>query len=59
MPEPEGVKHMLEMDKDLPPKIAEVAAKQGEDPEKTCLKIQQLRDMIYGELRALYVKKLK
>nr|XP_019554552.2 alpha-tocopherol transfer protein-like isoform X1 [Aedes albopictus] len=47
MPEPEGVKHMLEMDKDLPPKIAEVAAKQGEDPEKTCLKIQQLRDMIY------------
>lgn len=41
---------MLEMDKELPPKIAEVAAKQGEDPEKTCLKIQQLRDMIYGEL---------
>lgn len=50
MPEPEGVKHMLEMDRELPPKILEVACKQGEDPEKTCQKVQELRDMIYGWL---------
>ncbi|XP_055597104.1 clavesin-1-like isoform X2 [Uranotaenia lowii] len=47
MPEVDGVKHVLELEKVLPPKIIEIARKQGEDPEKTCCLIQDLRDMIY------------
>ncbi|XP_058056606.1 alpha-tocopherol transfer protein-like [Anopheles bellator] len=47
MPEPEGVIHQLFMDRDLPPKIVEVARSQGEDPDRTSLMIEELREMIY------------
>ncbi|XP_055634071.1 clavesin-1-like isoform X2 [Toxorhynchites rutilus septentrionalis] len=47
MPEADGISHSLDLDKQLPPEIHEQALKQGEDPEKICLMIQELRDMIY------------
>uniref|UniRef100_A0A182VUK4 CRAL-TRIO domain-containing protein n=1 Tax=Anopheles minimus TaxID=112268 RepID=A0A182VUK4_9DIPT len=47
MPEPEGVMHKLYMERQLPPKVAEVARVQGEDPDRTSLLIEELRDMIY------------
>uniref|UniRef100_A0A182P9H0 CRAL-TRIO domain-containing protein n=1 Tax=Anopheles epiroticus TaxID=199890 RepID=A0A182P9H0_9DIPT len=47
MPEPEGVLHQLLMERQLPPKVAEVARMQGEDPDRTSLMIEELRDMIY------------
>uniref|UniRef100_A0A182NES0 CRAL-TRIO domain-containing protein n=1 Tax=Anopheles dirus TaxID=7168 RepID=A0A182NES0_9DIPT len=47
MPEPDGVIHKLYMERELPPKVAEVARVQGEDPDRTSLLIEELRDMIY------------
>uniref|UniRef100_A0A182SLW3 CRAL-TRIO domain-containing protein n=1 Tax=Anopheles maculatus TaxID=74869 RepID=A0A182SLW3_9DIPT len=47
MPEPEGVVHKLYMERELPPKVAEVARLQGEDADRKSLMIEQLRDMIY------------
>ncbi|XP_050072387.1 uncharacterized protein LOC126560472 [Anopheles maculipalpis] len=47
MPEPEGVAHKLYMERELPPKVAEVARVQGEDPDRKSLMIEELRDMIY------------
>jgi hypothetical protein len=45
MPEVE-ISHNLELD--FPKDIEEIARRQGEDPDKTCEYIQELRDMIYG-----------
>ncbi|XP_035907328.1 uncharacterized protein LOC118510046 [Anopheles stephensi] len=47
MPEPAGVVHKLYMERELPPKVAEVARMQGEDPDRKSLMIEELRDMIY------------
>ncbi|XP_058452423.1 clavesin-1 isoform X2 [Malaya genurostris] len=47
MPDSAGIKHTINLDSDLPAKIAEIARRQGEDPEKTCLLLQELRDMVY------------
>lgn len=47
MPEVE-VSHNLELE--FPREIEEAARRQGEDPDKTCELIQELRDMVYGRI---------
>lgn len=36
------------MGPELPDEIIDIARKQGEDPDRVCADIQELRDMIYG-----------
>uniref|UniRef100_U5EUI3 Putative transporter n=1 Tax=Corethrella appendiculata TaxID=1370023 RepID=U5EUI3_9DIPT len=48
MPETDiEISHALDLSKDLPPEVEEEARKQGEDPDRVCLMVQELRDMIY------------
>lgn len=45
MPEFVEVSHTLELD--FPSDIEDIAREQGEDPNRTCELMQQLKDMIY------------
>lgn len=49
MPATVQISHNLDLGPELPEEVAEVARKQGEDPDRVCSDIQELRDMIYGE----------
>lgn len=49
MPGQVKISHNLDLDPELPNEIMDIARKQGENPEKMCADIQELRDMIYGE----------
>lgn len=45
---PVKVSHNIELGPDLPNEVMDVARKQGENPERVCADIQELRDMIFG-----------
>lgn len=47
---PVKVSHNIELDPQLPNDVIDIARKQGEDPQRICADIQELRDMIYGML---------
>lgn len=46
---PVKVSHTIDLGPDLPNEIMDIARKQGEDPERVCADIQELRDMIFGK----------
>lgn len=48
MPSPVKISHNLDLGPELPDEIIDIARKQGEDPDRVCADIQELRDMIYG-----------
>lgn len=48
MPVEVKISHNLDLDPELPNEIMDIARKQGENPERVCADIQELRDMIYG-----------
>lgn len=50
---PAKVSHNIELDPQLPNDVIDIARKQGEDPQRICADIQELRDMIYGMLLTL------
>lgn len=50
MPSEVKISHNLDLDNVLPKNIADIARKQGENPDRVCADIQELRDMIYGKL---------
>lgn len=47
------ISHKLDLDPELPEKYKEVALKQGEDPNTFKMHLDELRKMIYGELRLI------
>lgn len=47
MPGTVSICYQLELGPDLPPHIAEIARKQGENSDSVCQSLQQLKDMIY------------
>lgn len=49
MPATVQVSHNLDLGPELPEDITDIARKQGEDPNRICSDIQELRNMIYGE----------
>lgn len=46
---PVAVSHNIDLGPDLPNEVMDIARKQGEDPERLCADIQELRDMIFGK----------
>lgn len=44
------ISHQVELGPELSNEVMDAARRQGEDPDTFHLKIQELRDMIYGEL---------
>lgn len=46
---PVKVSHNLDLGPDLPNEVMDIARKQGENPERVCADIQELRDMIFGK----------
>lgn len=46
---PVKVSHNIDLGPELPNDVLDIAREQGEDPERICEYIQQLRDMIYGK----------
>lgn len=51
MPGTVSICYQLELGPDLPPHIAEIARQQGENSDSVCQSLQQLKDMIYGNLK--------
>lgn len=43
------VSHNIDLGPELPNEIMDIARKQGENPDKVCSDIQELRDMIFGK----------
>lgn len=50
MPGEVKISHNLDLDPELPNELMDIARKQGENPERVCADIQELRDMIYGKV---------
>lgn len=46
---PVKVSYNIELGPDLPNEVVDIARKQGEDPDRICADIQELRDMIFGK----------
>lgn len=46
---PVEVSHKLDLEPELPDKYKEVALKQGEDPNKIQMHLDELRRLIYGK----------
>lgn len=46
---PIKIAHSLDLEPELPNEVLDIAREQGEDPDKVCLYINELREMIYGE----------
>lgn len=44
-----AVSYNLDLGPDLPADIVCIARRQGEDPDKVCAYVQELKDMIYGK----------
>lgn len=49
MPSTVQVSHNLDLGPELPEDIIDIARKQGEDSDRVCSDIQELRNMIYGK----------
>lgn len=47
---PVKVSYNIDLSPDLPNEVMDVARKQGEDPDRVCADIQELRDMIFGNI---------
>lgn len=52
MPSQVKISHSLDLGPELPNDVMDVARKQGENPDRVCADIQELRDMIYGKRRS-------
>lgn len=46
---PVKVSHNIDLGPELPNEVLDIARENGEDPERVCEYIQELRDMIYGK----------
>lgn len=46
---PVKVSHTIDLGPELPNDVLDIAREQGEDPDRVCALIQELRDMIYGK----------
>lgn len=46
---PVKVSHTIELGPELSNDVMDIARKQGENPERVCADIQELRDMIFGK----------
>lgn len=51
---PVEVSHKLDLNPELPDKYKEIALKQGEDPNKIQLHLDELKRLIYGECKLLF-----
>lgn len=45
---PVKVSHNIDLGPELPNDVLEIAREHGEDPERVCEYLQELREMIYG-----------
>ena len=43
------ISHTMDLSPELPNEVMDIARKQGEDPDRVCAHLQELRDMIYGK----------
>lgn len=44
----------MDLSPELPNEVMDIARKQGEDPDRVCAHLQELRDMIYGKRRSSF-----
>lgn len=51
---PVKVSYNIDLSPDLPNEVMDIARKQGEDPDRVCADIQELRDMIFGRYLKLF-----
>ena len=43
------ISYSLDLDPKLPKELETIAKRQGEDPEKVCSLLQELKDLVYGK----------
>lgn len=60
---PVKVSHTIDLGPDLPNEVMDIAREQGENPDRVCADIQELRDMIFGKIneflqRPLFIRLL-
>lgn len=48
-----SVSFNLDLGPELPDDVIDIARKQGEDPDRVCGDIQELRNMIYGMFKII------
>lgn len=55
---PVKVSHTIDLGPDLPNEVMDIARKQGEDPDRVCADIQELRELIFGikEFDVIFLK---
>lgn len=46
---PVKVSYSIDLGPELPNEVMDIARQQGENPERVCADIQELRDMIFGK----------
>lgn len=46
---PVKVSHTIDLGPELSNEVMDIAKSQGEDPDRVCADIQELRDMIFGK----------
>lgn len=46
---PVKVSHTIDLGPELSNEVMDIARNQGEDPDRLCADIQELRDMIFGK----------
>lgn len=46
---PVKISHNIELSPELPNEVRDIAREHGEDPERVCEYVQELRDLIYGK----------
>lgn len=47
---PVKVSYNIDLGPELPNDVQDIAREQGEDPDRVCALIQELREMLYGKL---------
>lgn len=55
---PVKVSHTIELGPQLSNEVMDIARKQGEDPDRVCSDIQELRDMIFGKILLYFSSRL-